>query len=96
MNMNINIKLGNMEVRKYKGFNDPKIDGINVRETYEFIKWYNDNGDKPYCCVVAFAEKTSEGYDIRTVGSRPWDLDSSDFDDYNKLVRAFFSCTNVF
>ena len=92
-NKNINLKLGNIELRKYKGWNDPELDG-DISDKYEFIKWENVN-DKEYCYVVAFATPTNEGYDIRTVGSRPWDLEGEDFDNYNKLVSMFFNIADL-
>lgn len=88
----INLKLGNIELRKYKGWNDPELDGID--EQYEFVKWENVN-DKEYCYVVAFATPTGEDYVIRTVGSRPWDLEGEDFENYNKLVSMFFNIADL-
>ena len=86
-NKNINLKLGNIELRKYKGWNDPELDG-DISDKYEFVKWENVN-DKEYCYVVAFANPT------RTVGSRPWDLEGEDFDNYNKLVSMFFNIADL-
>ena len=42
----VNIRIGNIELRKYKGWNDPEIDG-NISDKYEFVKWENAN-DKEY------------------------------------------------
>ena len=92
-NKNINLKLGNIELRKYKGWNDPELDG-DIEGQYEFVKWQNDD-DKEYCYVVAFAYPDSEGYYIKSVGSRPWDLEAEDFENYNKLVSMFFNIADL-
>ena len=94
----INLKLGNIELRKYKGWNNPEIDG-DISDKYEFVKWNTDTDGREYCYVLAFADKNSEGYDIRTVAARPWNLlddNEQDFADYNKLVRMFFACVDEF
>ena len=84
----VNIRIGNIELRKYAGWNDPELDG-DISDKYEFVKWENAN-DKEYCYVLAFADNSSDGYDIRSVGMRPWELDEQDFKDYNDLVGIFF------
>lgn len=86
---NINIRVGNIELRTYKGWNNPEIDG-DISDKYEFVKWNIDSKNKEYCYVLAFAERTSDGYDIRSVGIRPWELDKEDLKDYNDLVKIFF------
>ena len=87
----VNIRIGNIELRKYKGWNNPELDG-DISNKYEFVKWsrnkYNDNTE--FCYVLAFADKVSDGFDICSVGMRPWELDEQDFKDYNDLVGIFF------
>ena len=40
-----------------------------VNNKYELVKWYtHDSGDS--CYVVAFFNKSTEGYDKRTIGTR--------------------------
>jgi hypothetical protein len=40
-----------------------------VNNKYELVKWYtHDSGDS--CYVVAFFNKTTEGYDMETIGNR--------------------------
>jgi len=39
---------------------------------YELVKWQKCNG-KDSCYVIAFFDKTNEGYDMRTVGDRFFD-----------------------
>ena len=36
---------------------------------HELIRWYKAE-DRNYCYVVAFFDKTKEGYDMRTISSR--------------------------
>ena len=36
---------------------------------HELVKWYKVE-DRNYCYVVAFFDKTKEGYDMRTISSR--------------------------
>ena len=36
---------------------------------HELVKWYKVE-ERNYCYVVAFFDKTKEGYDMRTVGDR--------------------------
>jgi hypothetical protein len=45
---------------------------------YELIQWYKSHQieetgtyeQKEHCCVIAFFDKTKEGYDMRTIGNR--------------------------
>ena len=38
---------------------------------YELVKWYHNNcSGKENCYVIAFFDKGSEGYDMRTIGNR--------------------------
>ena len=49
---------------------------------YELVKWHRDNGSqKEYCYVVAFFDKDTECYNMRTVGDRF-------FEDKDALVVA--------
>ena len=36
---------------------------------HELVKWYKVE-ERNYCYVVAFFDKTNEGYDMRTISSR--------------------------
>jgi hypothetical protein len=36
---------------------------------HELVKWYKSE-ERNYCYVVAFFDKTNEGYDMRTISSR--------------------------
>lgn len=85
----VNIRIGNVELRNYKSWSVYKNDN-EVSDTYEFVKWSCNSDNTEYCYVLAFAEKSGDGYDIRSAGMRPWELDEQDFKDYNDLVGIFF------
>ena len=85
----VNIRIGNIELRTYTDWDEPEIDG-SISDKYEFVKWNCTSDNKEYCYVLAFAEKSGDGYDIRSVGERPWELDKQDLKDYNDLVGIFF------
>lgn len=93
MNIEINLKLGNIECRKYKGFQNPELDG-DISGQYEFIKWITDKSTgKKSCLAISHGYPDSEGYyDIKSIGSRPWELDEEDFKNYNIIVSKFFKC----
>ena len=84
-----NIRIGNIELRKYNGL-EKTITGKDTSDIYEFVQWITDDSNKEFCIVIAFADKTTDGYNIRSVGMRPWELDEQDFKDYNDLVGIFF------
>ena len=85
----VNIRIGNVELRNYKSWSVYKNDN-DVSDTYEFVKWSCNSDNTEFCYVLAFAEKNGDGYYIRSVGMRPWELDEQDFKDYNDLVGIFF------
>lgn len=92
-NKQFNLRIGNIEIRNYKGLN---IDG-GVSNDYEIVQWVcNDisKDNRESCYVIAFVEKSSDGYNVRSVGRRPWELDDEDSKDYNNLIRIFFSLIN--
>jgi hypothetical protein len=47
--------------------------------TAEIVKWAKDAGKKEYCWTVAYWNKHKEGYDLRFVGNRPFDVNSDIF-----------------
>ena len=85
----VNIRIGNVELRNYKSWIVSENAG-DASDKYEFVKWNCNNDNTEYCYVLAFADKSRDGYDIRSVGMRPWELDEHDFKDYNDLVGIFF------
>lgn len=85
----VNIRIGNVELRNYKDWSVPENEG-DASDKYEFVKWGCNSDNTEYCYVLAFAEKSVDGYDIHSVGMRPWELGKEDTEDYNGLVRIFF------
>jgi hypothetical protein len=55
----------------------------DTNDGYEIVEW--DDAHK-FCWVVAFFDKASEGYDMRTVGSRFTD---ADYDAFELAQMAF-------
>jgi hypothetical protein len=52
-------------------FRDIEFRWSKFNKKYELVKWYQSNGSgQENCYVVAFFDKTKEGYDMRTVGDR--------------------------
>ena len=49
----------------------------DTNDAYEIVEWDYDN---QHCWVVAFFDKTSERYDMRTVGPRFTDADHDAFE----------------
>ncbi len=80
---NINIRIDDIEVRPYKGFE-------NKDDMYEIIKWRKDSQGKDYCYVLSFAEKSGDDYDINSVSNRPWELNDDEQKNYNVIVKMFF------
>lgn len=45
----------------------------------EIVKWAKDTGEKKYCWTVAYWSKNKDGYDLKFLGKRPFDVDSGVF-----------------
>lgn len=87
----LNFKIGNIELRPYRGWSDPELDG-DITGHYEFVCWVNDGPRDRYCYVVSFAYPTDDGdYYIKNVGRRPRGLKTTDREDYDAVVDMFFS-----
>lgn len=90
---NINVRIDDIEVRPYKGFE-------NKDGTYEIVKWQKDSLGKDYCYVISFAKKSGgdydKDYDIVSVGKRPWELNDDDQKNYNVIVKMFFELIEKF
>jgi len=53
--------------------NNIELRWSEINNAYELVKWFDDSAlgaSQQTCFVIAFFEKTSEGYDMRTVGER--------------------------
>ena len=55
-------------------FRDIEFRWNTYNKKHELVKWYKTKVDgceeRNYCYVVAFFDKTKEGWDMRTVGNR--------------------------
>ena len=51
-------------------FRDIEFRWSKFNNKYELVKWYKDCNQKELCYVVAFFDKGSECYDMRTIGDR--------------------------
>ena len=65
------IKIKDLEFRRTKSLHDdPKF-------YWEIVKWdkmESDGEEKEYCFTLAVWDKNSEGWELRFVGSRPFEL----------------------
>jgi hypothetical protein len=50
-------------------FRDIEFRWSKLNDKYELVKWQECEG-KEYCYVIAFFDKGSECYDMRTIGDR--------------------------
>ena len=50
----------------------------NPHTTIEIIEWFEDV-KKPYCYTIAYWERGSEGYYLKFVGNRPFEIKPSLF-----------------
>ena len=55
----INLRAGPIEFRWSEG-----------NQKYELLQWYPWQEGGEHCCVIAFLDRTKEGFDMRTVGHR--------------------------
>ena len=62
----------------------------------EIVAFQRDKDGKEYCYTLAFFERTSEGNDIRTVGSRLFDAMNDYHIEYNDFITAVRHFTSVF
>ncbi len=61
--MKFNIRVKDLELRSCPGHCKAEI-----------VKWANDTDGKEYCWTVAYWEKSKEGYNLRFVGDRPFEV----------------------
>jgi hypothetical protein len=61
-----------------------RIDDLEFRwskfnQKYELLRWFEpEKGEKEYCIVIAFFDKTSDGCEIRFVGKRPFEVEKDE------------------
>ena len=60
--MKFNIRIEDLEVRSH-----------NTALT-EIVRWFVGFTGNEYCCTIAYWNKTSDGYDLKFVGDRPFEV----------------------
>jgi hypothetical protein len=72
------IRINNLEFRKYTSTKKDK-------PLYEIVKWFERIDDTPYCIVIAFIEKSSEDWELRSVGERLFELTPEEWEDFHQV-----------
>jgi uncharacterized protein YozE (UPF0346 family) len=72
------IKINNLEFREYTFSKKDK-------QLYEICKWVERINDTPYCFVIAFIEKGSESWELKSVGERLLELTPEEWEDFHKV-----------
>jgi hypothetical protein len=72
------IRINNLEFREYTSTKKDK-------PLYEICKWFERIDDIPYCIVIAFIEKGSEDWGLRSVGERLLELTPEEWEDFHQI-----------
>lgn len=65
-------------------------------ETIDLIKWF-DRGEKRLCYSLAYFIRKEEGYDLRFVGSRPFeDIDAEDVPEVWEALKTAQAVLDAF
>jgi len=72
------IRINNLEFREYTFSKKDK-------PLYEISKWVERIDDTPYCFVIAFIEKGSENWELRSVGERLLELTPEEWEDFHQV-----------
>jgi hypothetical protein len=73
--MKFNFRIEDLEVRSC----NTHLLSNGEHTTAEIVKWYNDTDNNFTCFTLAYWNKGKEGYDLKFVGSRPFDVDGELF-----------------
>jgi hypothetical protein len=73
--MKFNFRIDDLEVRSCN--THLLSDGEHNRA--EIVKWNNGTDEKEHCFTLAYWNKGKEGYDLKFVGSRPFDVNGELF-----------------
>ena len=57
-------------VNRSKRYNNIEFLWSNFNKRYQLVRWFPRDTTAEYCFTVCFFDEGSEGYDMRTVGSR--------------------------
>jgi len=68
---------------KQKGYGVMRKDNLEFRwseekNKYELIHWFFKRDEEEFCIVIALYEPKSEGYEIRFIGKRPFEVEDHD------------------
>lgn len=72
------IRINNLEFREYTFSKKDK-------PLYEIVKWFEEINAIPYCIVIAFIEKGSEDWELRSVGERLLELTPEEWEDFHQV-----------
>jgi hypothetical protein len=70
MDLNINWTFEDFEIRKTNRI-------VGGQPYWELVKWQTHNGQRS-CFTLAFFDETSEGWELRFVGNRPFEYIDND------------------
>lgn len=87
--MNINKKVKNLEFRWTKSY------GLGSGDYPEIVFWKTSESGKDYCYTVARWEIGGEGWELKFVGSRPFN-DEIDKDLFWKMIKFGDKVSNAF
>jgi hypothetical protein len=79
-----------------------RLEDDESNETIDFVKWYDYHG-KRACYSLAYWQETSEGYDLKFVGDRPFrDIEIEDLSTIwtalhlaQKVLDGWFKLKNI-
>ena len=71
------IRINNLEFREYTSTKKDK-------PLYEICKWFEESRIT-YCIVIAFIEKGSEDWGLRSVGERLLELTPEEWEDFHQV-----------
>ena len=72
------IRINNIEIREYTSTKKDK-------PLYEICKWFERIDSIPFCIVIAFIEKGSEDWGLRSVGERLLELTPEEWEDFHQV-----------
>ena len=73
------IRINNLEFREHT--RTIKTD----KPLYGISKWFEETNAIPYCIVIAFIEKGSEDWELRSVGERLLELTPEEWEDFHQV-----------
>jgi hypothetical protein len=61
-----------------KRIDDLELRLISGEKNYNILRWFEREDGSEYCYVLAYFIKSSEGYDLKFVGPRPFEVENKD------------------